>query len=132
MWGELRGHPSQGLTETVINLDGSKEWVPESMALVNNDVKSINSPLIILSFSRDGTAGNDTGGFWIALNSGTAVLVCRLSVMLVCGLSVVTVAVGARELFIGGLSETSDNTSAGSSGWGLVIGRLPLREVVKS
>ena len=29
----------------------------------NNNVKSINSPLIILSLRHDGTAGNDTGGF---------------------------------------------------------------------
>ena len=86
--------------------------MPKNMALDNNDV---NSPLIILSFSHDGTAGSDTGGFWVALNSGTVVLACRLSVMLVCGLSVVVVvAIGARRAFIGGLSETLDNTSAGS------------------
>ena len=85
----------------VINLDSSKKQVPENTALDNNDVKSMNSPLIIVSFSRDVTTSSDTGGFWAALNSGTVVLVCRLSVMLVCGLSVVVVAVEARRVFIG-------------------------------
>ena len=51
----------------------------------NNDVKSMNSPLIILSFRHDGTAGSDTGGFWVAMNNGSVVLVYRLSVVLVCG-----------------------------------------------
>ena len=36
--------------------------MPENMALDNNDVKSMNSPLIIFSLRRDGTAGNETGG----------------------------------------------------------------------
>ena len=88
----------------MINLDGSTDWVPENMALDNNDVKSINSPLIILSLSRDGTAGSDTGEFWVALNGGSVVAVYRLAVVLIHGLTV-----------LGGLSETSDNTSADSS-----------------
>ena len=67
-----------------MNLDGSEEWVPENMAFDNNDVKSMNSPLIILSLSRDGTAGSDTGGLCVALNSGLVVVVYRLSVVLVC------------------------------------------------
>ena len=46
-----------------MNLDGSEEWVPENTAFDKNDVKLMN-PLIILSFSCDGTAGSDTGGFW--------------------------------------------------------------------
>ena len=103
----------------------------ENMVLDNNVVKSMNSLLIILSFNHYGTAGSDTGGFWVALNSGTVVLVCRLSVMLVYGLSRVAVAVGAREALIGGLSETPDNTSAELS-LGMGISRLPLSEVVKS
>ena len=80
-----------------MNLDGSMDWVLESMALDNNDVKSMNSPLIILSLSRDGTSGSDTGEFWVALNSGLVVPVCRLAMVLTHGLTV-----------LGGLSETSD------------------------
>ena len=40
------------------------------MAFDKSKVKSMNSPLIILSFSRDGTAGSDTVGLWVVLNSG--------------------------------------------------------------
>ena len=69
----------------------------------------MNSPLIILSLSHDGTAGSDTRGLWVALNSGSVVLVYGLSVVLVCGLSVMVAAAGA---LTGGLSETSDKTSA--------------------
>ena len=79
------------------------------MAFDNSDVKSMNSPLIILSLSRDGTAGSDTGGLCVALNSGSAAVVYRLSVVLVCGLSVMVAAAGA---LTGGLSEASDKTSA--------------------
>ena len=35
----------------------------ENMAFNNNDVKSMNSPLIILS--RSCTTGSDTGGVWL-------------------------------------------------------------------
>ena len=66
-----------------MNLDGLEEWVPENMAFDNNDVKSMNSPLIILSLRSDDTAGSDTGGFWVALNNGSVVLVYRLLVVLV-------------------------------------------------
>ena len=45
-----------------MSLDDSEDWVLESMALDNNDVKSMNLPLMILSLSHDGTAGSDTGG----------------------------------------------------------------------
>ena len=94
-----------------------EEWVPENMAFDNNDVKSMNSPLAILSLRRDGTASSDTGGFWVALNNGSVVLVyrlwvvlvCGLSEVLVCGLSVMVVAGGA---LIGGLSEILDNIPA--------------------
>ena len=89
-----------------MNLDGSMDWVPENMALDNNDVKSMNSPLIILCLSRDGTAGSDTGEFWAAMNSGLVVPVCRLAVVLIHGLTCTV---------LGGYSETSDNTSAESS-----------------
>ena len=57
--------------------------------------------LIILYFSRDGTAGSDTGRLWVALNSG--------SVPLVCGLSVTTVTGGGMTV---GLSDASDSASA--------------------
>ena len=70
-----------------MNLDGLEEWVPENMAFDNNDVKSMNSPLIILFLRHDGTASSDAGGFWVALNNGSVVLVYRLLVLLVCGLS---------------------------------------------
>ena len=79
------------------------------MAFDNNDVKSMNSSLIILSLSRDGTAGSNTGGLWVALNSGSVVLVYRLLVVLVCELSVMVATV---EALTGGLSESSDKTSA--------------------
>ena len=46
-----------------MNLNGSEEWVPEKEAFENNDVKSMNSPLIILALSRNGTADIDSGGF---------------------------------------------------------------------
>ena len=75
--------------------------MPENMAFDKSKVKSMNLPLIILSFSRDGTAGSDTGVLWVALNSG--------SVPVVCGLSMMTVAGG---VFIIGLSDASDSTSA--------------------
>ena len=89
----------------------------EKVAFDNNDVKSINSPLIILSLSHDGTANSVTVGFWIALNNGSVVLVYRLLVALVCGLSAMlvcglSVMVVARSALIGGLSETSANISA--------------------
>ena len=47
------------------------------MAFDNNDVKSMNSPLIILSLSLDGTAGSatDAHGLWISLIGGSVVLV---------------------------------------------------------
>ena len=60
---------------------------PENMAFDNNDVRSMNSPLIILSWSRDGTAGKDTGEFWVALTSGSVKPVCMLLEVRVCGLS---------------------------------------------
>ena len=68
--------------------------MPENMAFDNNDVKSMKSPLIILSLSHDGTAGSDTGGLCVALNSGSAVAVYRLSVVLVCRLSVMVATAG--------------------------------------
>ena len=68
----------------------------------------MNSLLIILSLSCDGTAGSDIGGFWVVLNSGSVVLVYGLSMVLVCELSVMEVAGGA---LIGGLSETLDKIS---------------------
>ena len=96
-----------------MNLDGSEEWLPENMAFDNNDVKSINSPLIILSLSRDGTAGSDTVGLCVALNSGSVAVVYRLSVVLVCGLSVMVAAAGTLiGALTGGLSEAWDKTSA--------------------
>ena len=115
----------------------------EKVAFNNKDVKSMNSPLIILSLSHDGTADCDTGGFWIALNNGSVVLVYILSVLLVCGLSAVlvcglSVMVVARRALIGGLSETSQNISAEilsgmeTSGWGLLVSVFPLREIVRS
>ena len=61
----------------------------------------MNSPLIILSFSQDGTAGSNTGGLWVALNSGSITPVCRISMM--------TVAGGGLTV---GLSDASDSTSA--------------------
>ena len=91
-----------------MNLDGLEEWVLKNMTFDNNDVKSMNSPLIILSLSHDDTAGSDTGGLWVALNSGSVVLVYGLSVVLVCGLSMM---VAVTRALIGGLSETSDKTS---------------------
>ena len=36
---------------------------PENIAFDNNDVKLMNSSLIIWSLSRDGTGGSDTGAF---------------------------------------------------------------------
>ena len=75
--------------------------MPENMAFDKSKVKSMSSPLIILSFSRDGTAGSDTVGLWVALNSG--------SVALVRGLSMTTVAGGG---FMVRLSDASDSTSA--------------------
>ena len=96
-----------------MNLDGSEEWVPENMAFDNNDVKSMNSPLIILSLSRDGTAGSDTVGLCVALNSGSVAVVYRLSLVLVCGLSVMVAAAGVlMGALTGGLSEASDKISA--------------------
>ena len=71
------------------------------MAFDKSKVKSTNSPLIIVSFSQDGTAGSDTDGLWVALNSGLVPLVCGLSVMVVAG-----------GRFTGGLSDASDSTSA--------------------
>ena len=61
-----------------MSLDGSKDWVPENMAFDNNDVKSMNSTLIILSLSLDVTAGSatDAHGLWISLIGGSVVLVC--------------------------------------------------------
>ena len=55
------------------------------MAFDNNDVKLMNSFLIILSLSQAGTAGSDTGGLWVVLNHGSLVAVNRFSVVLVCG-----------------------------------------------
>ena len=95
----------------------------------------MNSPLIILSLSHDGTAGSETGQLWVALNSGSVALVYRLSVVLVCGLSVMVAAAGA---LTGGLSETLDKTSAEllsvmeTCGWGLLVDEFPLRERVRS
>ena len=68
------------------------------MAFDKSKVKSM--PLIILSFSQDGIAGSNTGGLWVALNSG--------SVPLVCGLSMTTVAGG----FMVGLSDALGSISA--------------------
>lgn len=88
-----------------MNLDGSKDWVPENMAFDNNDAKSMNSALIthcILSLSHDGTAGSDTGGLWVVLSGSSVVPVCRLPMMLVYRLTVVVVTGGS---FKGGLSE---------------------------
>ena len=51
--------------------------MPENMAFDNSDIKSMNSPVIILSLSHDGTAGSDTGGLCIALNSGSVAVVYR-------------------------------------------------------
>ena len=113
-----------------MNLDGSKEWVPENMAFDNNDVESMNSPLIIFSLGHDGIAGSDTGWLWVALNSGSVVLVYGLSVVLVCGLSVMVAAMG---VLIGGLSETLDKTFAEllsvmeTWGWGLLVNAFLLR-----
>ena len=45
-----------------MNLDGSEEWVLENMAFDNIDVKSINSPLIILSLRNDDTPGRTLVG----------------------------------------------------------------------
>ena len=89
----------------------------KNMDFDNNDVKSMNSPLITLSLRHNGTVGSYTGAFWVALNNGSVVLVYRLLVVLVCGLSEVlicglSVMVVARGALIGGLSETSDNISA--------------------
>ena len=87
--------------------------MPENMAFDNSDIKSMNSPVIILSLSHDGTAGSDTGGLCVALNSGSAAVVYRLSVVLVCGLSVMVAAArGLIGALTGGLSEASDKTSA--------------------
>ena len=69
--GRTRKSSFSGLTWTVINLDGSKDWLPENMAFDNNDVKSINSPLIILSLSHAGTAGSDTGGVCVVVSCGS-------------------------------------------------------------
>ena len=111
---------SSGFTWTVINLDGSKNWLPENMAFDNNDVKSINSPLIILSLSRAGTAGSDTGGNCVVVSCGLLAAVKKFSVVLVCWLlvapidgegGVLVVAIGGK----GGLLEASDKRSADSS-----------------
>ena len=86
--------------------------MPKNMALDNNDVKSMNSPLIIFSLRCDGTAGNETGGLRVVLSGDLVVLVSGLAVMLTQGLIVVAVAGGTIK---GGLSDTSDNTSVESS-----------------
>ena len=65
------------------------------MAFDNHDVKSMNSPLIILSLSCDSTAGSNTGDFWVAFSTGSVVLVFGLLVVLVCGLLMMVVAGGA-------------------------------------
>lgn len=87
------------------------------MAFDNSEVKSMNSPLIVLSLSHDCTAGSDTGGFWVVSSSGLMVPVYGLLVVLLCWLSVVAIAGGP---FKGGLAETLDNISAGS--WCLEAG----------
>ena len=69
----------------------------------------MNLPLIILSLSRTGTAGNDTGGLCVVLSCGPLATVKKISVILICRLLVV--AIGGK----GGLSETSDKCSANSS-----------------
>ena len=88
------------LTWTVINLYGSKDWLPENMAFDNNDIKSMDLPLIILSLSCAGTADRDTGGLWVVLSRGLLAAVNEFSVMFVCRLSIV--AIGGK----GGLPET--------------------------
>ena len=109
-----------GLTWTVINLDGSKDWLPKNMAFDNNDAKSINSPLIVLSLSCAGTAGSDTGGNYVVVSCGPLAAVKKFSMVLVCWLlvapidgegGVLVVAIGGK----GGLSEASDKRSADSS-----------------
>ena len=47
----------------------------KKMASDNNDVKSMNSLLIILSLSHDGTTSSDTGELWVVL-SNTVVQQC--------------------------------------------------------
>ena len=81
------------------------------MAFKNNDVKSVNSPHIILSLSHAGTAGSDTGGLRVVQSRGLLAAVNRFSVVLVCQLSVVAIGGGT---FKGRLSETLDKSSADS------------------
>ena len=61
------------------------------MAFDNNDVKSINSPLIILSLSRAGTASSDTGRVCVVVSCGPLAAVKKFSVVLVCRLLVVPI-----------------------------------------
>ena len=56
----------------------------QEIAFANNDVKSMNSPLSILSQSRDGIAIIDTIELWVALTSGSVKPLCILLVVLVC------------------------------------------------
>ena len=55
------------------------------MAFDNNDVKSINSSLIILSLSCAGTVGRDTIELSLVLNHGLLPAVNRFSMVLCTG-----------------------------------------------
>ena len=95
----------------------------------------ISGALIILSLSRAGTAGSNTGGLWVVLSRDSLAAVNRFSVVLVCQLSAVVKVKGA---FKGELSEISDKSSGklsfGIGTWGgwWLVGVLPLKEVAEN
>jgi len=58
-------------------------WFPENMVLGSNELKSTNSPLMIISRSLAVTGGNNTVGVPVLINDASEVLHCEKPVAII-------------------------------------------------